>query len=910
MILSTEKIREKWLSFFKNKDHFELPFCSLIPIDDLSLLWINSGIATLKPYFEGKKNPPHNQLVNCQKSIRTNDIENVGYTARHHTLFEMLGNFSIGSYFKHEAISFAWEFLTSSDWLNLDKSNIYVTVYEKDKVTYDIWVNKIKIDSSKIIKGNKTQNFWEIGAGPSGPNTEIFYDRGEKYDSDKIGLELLKKNIENDRYIEIWNIVFSEFNHDGKGHYELLPRKNIDTGAGLERLATIIQNVPTNFDTDIFQKIIKKISILTNNKYFYDMNNYFTNEKNQKKINISFKIISDHIRAIVFAITDGAYPNNKNQGYVIRRLIRRSMMYGEKIGLSEPFLYKLVDVVINSMGQYYKYLTLEKDKVKQIILNEENKFLKTLIEGKEQLLSFIKKNNNVTSKQVFMLYESFGYPFELTSEICNQYNIKINKKDFDLLLLEHVNISKINKKQIASISKQNKFLMELNFESNFVGYNDYYCNDSKIISIFKNNKFVDGLSNEKCFIILDKTPFYAEKGGQASDQGIIKNNDFICNVLDVQTGLNNEHIHYVEIIDGIIKNNSVVEAKINIEKRLLTMKNHSGTHIIHSAIRQILGKNTKQIGSYNDERYLRIDIAYEKKITLEQIRKINLLCLEKISKKMKSEIIYCSYDKAINDLHALAFFKDKYDLSKKVRVVKFDEFSIELCAGTHVNNSKNIESLLITKCNSIGNNVYRFTALTSHNTVDNYLIDLKKKIDNLFIEIEFINTKLKKNISIKLDNDANNVFDELIKINDNIKKLTELKKTLMINLKKSKTIDELKKFKHFIPKKFQNNLKIISSSFKNVSSDVIKNLIIYYRNKFNINLLIVFFNVIDTNNGIIYLSISENLKNKYNCGEIIKKIKTKINIKGGGNSIQAQCSYNYDSNKIINFFMKELKELC
>ncbi len=901
--LLLSEIRKKWIKFFEEKNHYLLPYSSLIPINDHSLLWINSGVATLKPYFEGKLNPPSKRLVNSQKSIRTNDIENIGYTSRHHSLFEMLGNFSIGDYFKKEAIQYAWELLTSDKWFGLDKDKLYVTVYEKDKETYDIWNNDVNLSKDRIIKGNKKTNFWEIGVGPCGPNTEIFYDRGEKYDSKKIGLNLLKNDIENDRYLEIWNIVFSEFNSDGNGKYNNLPRKNIDTGAGLERLATVLQDVPTNFDIDIFQKIIHKIEKLTDNKFKYDKDNFFTNEKNQKRINICFKIISDHIRAIVFTIADGVYPNNKNRGYVIRRLIRRSQIYGKRLEIKGSFLYKLVDVVIEVMKDYYSYLIKKNDFIKQVIKEEEERFLNTLLEGEKQLLQYIKSNKSVNSKQTFILYETYGFPIELTQEICNEYNIKIDIKKFNDFLNEHKKLAKSNQKNVSALLKQNEFLIKLNIKSKFVGYDKDETN-SKILFIFKDNKKVNELYNDRGYLILDKTPFYAEKGGQAADNGnLIAKNNLIIKVIDVQSGPNGEHIHYVETI-GKIKIGDNVKAIINKEKRFYTRKNHSATHLLSAAIKEKLNKDAIQNGSYNDDKGFKIDVSYNKKITFKEIEEINKLCNNKIQENIKREIIFSSYEDAINKHKAIAFFKDKYNTTEKLRIVKFGDFSIELCGGTHVFNTKEIEKILIVKYSSVGNNTYRISAITSNKTINEYINNLKDELNKHILELEKIDNNydvLQKLNQIQKPNfkseDVINIVDRLKKQIDFI--IKEKKRILKENQEKSNN-DVFNKYTKIKLKNIKN-INVISETFNNMDIKVIRRLIVFYTNKYKKNLIIIFNNIINKNKkGIIIFALTSDLENKYSSEKIIKKINPLIDGKGGGKSSFAQSGYsNFNALKKI-----------
>lgn len=888
---STDKIREKWLAFFKAKGHYIIPYSSLIPVNDKSLLWINSGVATLKKYFEGKKNPPSSRLVNSQKSIRTNDIENVGHTTRHHTLFEMLGNFSIGDYFKKEAISFAWEFLTSKKWLGMDPSRIYITLYEKDKISYDFWINNIKLDKSRIIKGNKKTNFWEIGLGPSGPNCEIFYDRGIKYDSKNRGIELLKKDIENSRYIEIWNIVFSEFNSDGKGNYTTLPRKNIDTGAGLERFATILQNVPTSFDIDIFQKIIHKIEEFSD--YKYEINNFFKNDPKQQKINIAFKVIADHIRAIVFTIADGVFPSNKERGYVIRRLIRRAIIYSKNLNINSIFLYKLVDITIKVMKNYYSYLELKALLIKDIIKQEEKKFLNILKEGQKKLLEAIKSKKNIDEKFIFILFESFGFPYDLSEEILNQYNIKFDKNKFLKLLNNHKEKARKALKNNLSLSKQNPFLMKLklNSKSIFVGYDTLETNNSKVILMFKDEKIIKEIKNDKAYIILDKTPFYAIKGGQQADRGIIKKDNTVCNVLDVFLGPNNEHIHYLDV-KGTLKLNDLVKTFVDKKIRINAARNHSGTHILHAAVRKVLGKNAMQVGSYNDKNRIRLDISYNKNITNNDILKINDIIQNAINQKIKCEIIYAPYQIAINKFKALSFFKNRYDKTKNVRIIKFNNFSLELCGGTHVKNSFDIQCLLITKLESKGNNIYRFHALTSFKTIKSFLDEKIKLLENKINNDISSELLMLKNISYN-----SNLFIILNKINNLNLKLNILENK---NKKEFQRINKRKIFLQYINLKVlfkKDNISFLIHNFDKIDNKILKDLIIYYKNKINNNLIIIFNNKIDSNQGTLILSITKDLESKLKANEIINKWNKIINGKGGGNSLTAQCGYK-DSNQL------------
>ncbi|MCU9931307.1 alanine--tRNA ligase [Mycoplasmopsis felis] len=491
--MTSKEIRKKWLDFFESKNHYVVPSKSLIPQNDPSLLWINSGVNTLKDYFSGKKIPPCPRLVNSQKSIRTNDIENVGVTARHHTFFEMLGNFSIGDYFKKEAIEYAKEFLL--DVLKLEKDKLYFTYYKEDLETRNLWI-KNGFKESHLIPGDKKTNFWEVGSGPRGPNTEIFYDRGIKYDSR--GIELLENDIENDRYIEIWNIVFSTFNSDGQGNYTELKQKNIDTGAGFERLVSILQNVPTNFDTDLFLPIINEIEKYTN--YRYQTSNYFSKDKTQTQINTYFKVIADHMRTVVNAIADGAKPSNVGRGYILRRLIRRSVYFGMMLNISGNFLYKLTQIIKDTLPFGY-----DVEKVREIILNEEEIFSKTIENGRNLLFQHISKDQKVFPGNIaFKLFETYGFPIELTDEILRQEGIKIDYSSYEQAKEQHSIASK-NQKVSGMDKVINSLTLIKNKVDEFIGYSDTYSK-SKILYLLNTEREIQD-SKETSYVILDKTPF-------------------------------------------------------------------------------------------------------------------------------------------------------------------------------------------------------------------------------------------------------------------------------------------------------------------------------------------------------------------------------------------------------------------
>ncbi|WP_339022678.1 alanine--tRNA ligase [Spiroplasma endosymbiont of Crioceris asparagi] len=885
--LSTNEIRKMWLDFFISKKHHFLDPVSLVPINDPSLLWINSGVATLKPYFDGRLNPPSKRLTNAQKAIRTNDIENVGVTARHHTLFEMLGNFSIGDYFKKEAITFAWELLTSEQWFGLNKNKLYITVYEKDNDAYDIWTKDMGVEKDHIFKCSRETNFWDVGQGPCGPNTEIFYDRGEEWDLKKIGTRLLSDDIENDRYIEIWNIVFSTFNNDGKNNYTELPRKNIDTGAGLERLASIFQNAPTNFETDLFLPIIREIEKYTKEKY--TIKNYLLLNEEESKINTAFKVIADHVRASAFAIADGVFPSNKDRGYVIRRLIRRSCIYAKSLKINEIFLYKLVDVVINIMKSFYTNLEKQSEIIKSTIKEEEEKFFKTVTKGIEIINELIKTEKEISAKNAMLLFESYGFPIELTKEISEQNNIKIDLKGFKNLLEEAKQNSRAFSNVKKAWNKQSSILTSLDVVSKFVGYETLTTNDSKVSFMFKDDEKLNiAKANDVVNIILDKTPFYAEKGGQAADNGyLIDANNIKHEVCDVQSGPNGQSIHTVKL-NADIKVDDVISTLVNEDKRLHTAKNHSGTHILHAAIREVLGQNAMQTGSYNDDHGLRIDITFNRQPTEAELTKILLSAKNAIAKKYKREVYYTSIKEAVNKYQALAFFTEKYDST--VRVVKFGDYSSELCGGTHVDNLADIEDIFITNVESKGSGVYRFHALTSLKTINNYLNEQFEKQKN---EISSVMNKYLNNFSkIQKDKELDKYIKELNSLEVSQENLFKLKKIVNDFKNKfklfSKQIENqllennVRKYYNEVPKDMGDHkeLEIITTDldingFKKLS-DVLQN-------KFP-NLIFKGFNL---ETKIVVFSVGKDLQNKYSAIELFRN-ETKYKLKGGGNEKLAQ----------------------
>ena len=708
--MTANEIRLTWLKFWESKGHYIEPSASLIPHNDPTLLWINAGVAALKKYFDGREIPTHLRITNAQKAIRTNDIENVGKTARHHTFFEMLGNFSIGDYFRNEVIPWAFELLTSDKYFGFPTEKLYMTVHPNDKATQDLWI-KCGVDPTHLIP--LEGNFWEIGEGPCGPDTEIFFDRGEKYDPQGLGIKLLKDDIENDRYIEIWNIVFSQYNSEigvARENYKELPSKNIDTGAGLERFACVIQEKETNFDTDLFFPIIEATSKLTKEKY----------EDNK----MAYRVIADHVRTCTFALSDGASFSNEGRGYVLRRILRRAMRYGRKLGIVKPFLYQLVDVCVEMMKDFYPYIIEKKALVSKMILAEEEKFLKTLNSGEVLLKKMIENVSQLSGEDAFKLYDTYGFPFELTLEIAEENNVTVDKNGFDECMKAQKERARAARGDLQSMNKQSKDLMEFTESSSFV----YELKDvsSKVIGLFKDGVKVDSIEDEGD-VIFENTNFYAEMGGQVADLGTIENNNVQAEVTNVIKAPNKQHLHHVNVLYGSINVGDEFTLKIDKQRRLKIMRNHSSCHLLQSALSQVLGEGLHQQGSYVDDQVMRFDFNYDKKISEAELNQIERLVNDYIASAIE-EVTHILPIEEAKKLGATALFDEKY--GDVVRVVCFGNVSKEFCGGTHVFNSEDIGCFAIEFEESIAAGTRRIQARTGSNAYE-----LMKSRENILIQM-------------------------------------------------------------------------------------------------------------------------------------------------------------------------------
>lgn len=862
--LTSLEIRKMWLDFFKSKGHEIVPSAPLIPQDDDSLLWINAGVTPLKKYFDGSVVPNNRRITNIQKCIRTNDIENVGVTRRHHTFFEMMGNFSVGDYFREEAISFAFELLTSPEWFDIPLEKLYFTVYPDDTETINKWLS-LGVPESHIAR--LEDNFWEIGEGPCGPDTEIFFDRGEKYDFDGKALEHFMKGEDNERYVEIWNNVFSQFNSKegvDRSEYKELPSKNIDTGAGLERWACIFQDVDSNFDTDLFMPIIHDIEKLSGTLYDYSM---------------PYKVIADHIRSITFALADGANFDNVGRGYILRRLLRRSVRYGKKLGLNEKFMYKLVDSVVLNMKDVYPYLLTKQAHIKALIMQEEDLFLKTLDKGEKKLAELMDSSldNTISGKDTFKLYDTYGFPFELTLEILNEKGYTTDYNEFLTCMNEQKELSKSNQKQTESFGIQNELLLNYKDESEFVY--EIYELDSQVIGLIKNNKFVSSL-DDKGEVIFAKTCFYAEAGGQISDTGIIKGSDFEAKVIDVFKAPNGQNVHKIELTRGVIKVDDMVNLKVDKERRENIEANHSTVHILQLALQTIIDKEIYQVGSKVTDTYLRFDFNYHGKISDEKIVEVENFVNSYIKKDIKRQTTIKNIED-IDSNEVMALFKSKY--KDKVRLVEIGD-SKELCGGCHIKNTGLIKRFAIVSLENKGSNTYRITASTK-DMIEESLLKITKPIDNNIVKNimkadELIKKAKKEGINLTLDltldNKKPSSYQDIInlKMKDNYvaNAYHELEKKYLKE-KSNLTINNLAIYENNI--KTHDNLKVLIMKTE-VDNNTLKDIADTIVNKYN-NIFILFANIID--NHLTFLASSNSL---IDAGKIIKEVATKTGGNGGG----------------------------
>ena len=708
------ELREMFLSFFETKGHLRLPSFSLIPQNDASLLLINSGMAPMKPFFTGEQEPPRHRVTTCQKCIRTGDIENIGKTARHGTYFEMLGNFSFGDYFKKEAIHWAWEFLTSKEWVGLDPERLYPSVFAGNETTpaddeaFRIWNEEIGIPAERIFKFGKEDNFWEHGSGPCGPCSEIYYDRGEQWGCGKPGCTV---GCDCDRYIEVWNVVFSQFDNDGENHYTELKQKNIDTGMGLERLACVCQGVPSLFDVDTVMNITRKVTEITGASY-----------GQSHATDVSLRVITDHIRSATFMICDGVLPSNEGRGYVLRRLLRRAARHGKLLGVNDPFLYTVCDTVIHENEGHYPELRERQDYITKVIRVEEENFAKTIDGGLKifnDMLSEHKAKGESTfsGADAFKLYDTYGFPIDLTLEMVEEQGMKLDEAEFHKQMDEQRQRARKAREALGDLGWAGVEFGKDVPETEFVGYDHTAIDDAKVVAlVVENEQAEEVMPGVEAIVVLDKTPFYAEMGGQVADHGTISADGVTFQVTDVQKNKGGKYMHTGKLTQGVLKVGDTVSASIDVKRRKAVMRAHSATHLLDKALRTVLGDHVHQAGSLVEEDRLRFDFTHFSALTAEELAKVSAMVNEAVLEGYDIHTDVLPIEEA-KKKGAIALFGEKY--GDTVRVVDMGEgYSVEFCGGTHLDNTAKVGVFHISSEFSVASGVRRIEATTGQASLD------------------------------------------------------------------------------------------------------------------------------------------------------------------------------------------------
>ena len=833
------ELRKKFLEFFESKGHLKLPSFPLIPKNDNSLLLINSGMAPMKKYFTGEVTPPSKRVTTCQKCIRTPDIELVGITARHITYFEMLGNFSFGDYFKNEITAWAWEFCTKV--LELPEDKLWISIYENDDETFDIWTKKVGVDPSHIVRLGKEDNFWEHGEGPCGPCSELYFDRGEKY---SCGSPNCTVGCDCDRYVEFWNLVFTQFENDGNGNYSKLDRTNIDTGMGLERLACIMQGADNVFMIDTMQSIMSTVCKIANVKYGLD-----------SKTDTALRIITDHIRSTTVMIADGVMPSNEGRGYVLRRLLRRAARQGKLLGVDKPFLFEICDTVIDENKEVYPELLQKRDFIKTLVKKEEENFSKTIDQGLALLNEAIKKSNNkvLSGDEAFKLNDTYGFPIDLTKEILSEKDMTVDEKRFNELLSEQ----KVRARNARLNVGADAWKSEGNFcqgvpKTIFCGYDQLEVK-AKVLKVvkFSDNKYIN--------IILDKTPFYAQSGGQVGDIGVLENENLKLKVNNTIKNTSSIFIHETEIISGDVSDGDELFAKIDKNFRNAVARNHTGAHLLQAALRAVLGNHVEQAGQLVNERQIRFDFTHFSALTRDELDQVENMVNEKILSGLAGKIEEMPITKA-KEVGAIALFNEKY--GDVVRVVSFGDFSIELCGGTHVNNTAKLGLFKILSESSVASGVRRIEAVTGLGVLD----------------------LLNKNISI-IENcaktlkisDSKNLYSACEKMANELKEKNALINELELKIAKSKAKDLLSS------KKDVNGVSVFYAKLSNSSVKELRTICDEVKN--NADGCVVVLIGIEQNKAVMLTSVDSKAQ-KYNlsAGNIVKKLAAFADGNGGGKS--------------------------
>lgn len=854
------ELREMYLSFFESKNHTRMASSSLIPQGDNSLLLINSGMAPLKKFFLGQAVPPNKRVTTCQKCIRTPDIERVGKTARHGTYFEMLGNFSFGDYFKTEAIEWAWEFLT--EILEIPAEKLWITVFESDDEAEQIWKNKIGIPQDRIIRLGKEDNFWEHGSGPCGPCSEIHFDRGESYGP----FESFEQASECDRIVEIWNLVFSQFDSDGNGNYAEMETKNIDTGMGLERLACAIQGVDNLFEVDTVKNIMGKICEIADVQY-----------KNDENTDVSLRVITDHIRSTTFMVGDGITPANEGRGYVLKRLLRRAARHGKMLGINEPFLYKVCDTVIEENKSAYPELVEKRELIKKIIKHEEESFAKTIDKGTELLSHFIDKisadeiKNVLSGDDAFKLSDTYGFPLDLTKEIAAENGIEVDEKRFKECMEEQKRKARSDRASKIKTSWSDENTSAINVPATeFTGYTRFK-HDAEILEIFVDGKSVDSISEgQEAVIILDQTPFYAESGGQSADTGEISTEDAVFAVYNVTKTENGHFLHFGAIEKGSINKNDTVFAEIDVEKRMSAMRNHTAAHLLQAALREVLGEHVHQAGQLVNAERCRFDFSHFSAVTPDEILRIENIVNDEILNSINVVTKEMPIEEA-RKLGAMALFGEKY--GDIVRVVDIGGKSIEFCGGTHVKNTSNIGLFKIVSENSVASGVRRIEAVTG-NGVLLFMNELRNSINAASAVLKIANPA-------KLAERCQALTEELKEKDKQIQKLSQqLAGNQLANM-----FDNAKEI---------NGIKIISAMLNGTKPDMLRQIGDKVKEQTE-DFIAVFAGIAD-DKGTLYCVCGKNAVSKgANAGKIVQRIAAITGGKGGGrpDSAMAGIGKNY-----------------
>ena len=850
--MGLNEIREAYLNFFEEKGHLRMPSFPLVPKDDKGLLLINAGMAPLKPYFTGLKTPPRNRVTTCQKCVRTIDIDRVGMTSRHATLFEMLGNFSFGDYFKGEIIPWAWEFITKV--LEIPKDKLYVTIYLDDDEAYDIWVNKTDVDPERIFRLGKEDNFWEIGVGPCGPCSEIHYDKG----AGKVTTaEEFQKASDEDKIVEFWNLVFTQYDRDENGNYNRLSHPNIDTGMGLERISTIMQDVDSIFDIDTTKSIIAEVSRISKVPY-----------GKSKDSDISIRIIADHIKAVTFLIGDQVLPSNEGRGYVLRRLLRRAARHGRLLGIEGLFLTNLVDKVIENYGNAYKEISEKEDYIKKVISLEEQGFNETIDGGMDILKGYIEelkeeKSKVLSGENAFKLYDTYGFPLELTEEILKEEHMTLDLEGFK----EAMNLQKKRAREArgkntymgGEESIVNKISSEISTE--FTGYSILECS-GKVKAIICNDEFVNSVNEGEAIVVSDLTPFYAEMGGQIGDTGLILGKNFKGEVVDCKKNISGKIMHIIKVIEGVLGLEDEIILKVNSERRNSICKNHSATHMLQEALKEVLGDHVHQSGSYVDEERLRFDFTHFSQLTLEELKKVELLVNEKIMEAYNVNTDVMSINEA-KECGAIALFDDKY--KDEVRVVSIGNFSKELCGGTHVRNSGQIGLFRILSESGVAAGIRRIEAVTGINAIKD--IEEKNEI------IKEASKALKCNEK-----------DVVAKINSNLYDIREKDKEiegLKAKLIKGAEDDIVKEAKEI------KGIKYVTYALDNVDANGLRDLGDKVKNKLGEGVILLA-TTKDGKVNFVAMATKEAVSKGAHAGKIIKEVATIAGGGGGGRPDMAQ----------------------